>query len=121
MMELAVILLIALVLTILIELGVLLLLGERQKRILWSSVMINVLTNVPLNLFLFIFGADYMAVIVGEIVVVVVEALWYYVFLRKWKKALVYSVLCNVISFLSGLLLLLLFMMFLHSYYLINS
>ena len=116
MMEMMVILIMPLVLTILIELGVLLLMGERQRRILWASVMINVLTNVPLNLFLFMFGANDMAVIVGEIIVVVVEALWYYAFLRKWKRALAYSVLCNVISFLAGLLLLLLFVTFLHSY-----
>mgnify|MGYP006873019760 CR=1 FL=1 len=114
--ELAVILLIALLLTILIELGVLLLMGERQKRVLWSSVVVNVLTNVPLNLSLFYLEADDKTVIVGEIVVVVVEALWYYAFLQKLKKALVYSVLCNAVSFLSGLLLLLLFVTFLHSY-----
>jgi hypothetical protein len=95
---------------------VLLLMGERQRRILWLSVVANVLTNVPLNLFLSIFGADDMTVIVGEFVVVVVEALWYYAALRKWKKAMVYSVLCNAISFLSGLLLLLLLLTFLHSY-----
>ena len=116
MMEMMVILIMPLVLTILIELGVLLLMGERQRRILWASVMINVLTNVPLNPFLFMFGADDMAVIVGEIIVVVVEALWYYAFLRKWKKSLIYSVLCNAISFLSGLLFLLLLLTFLHSY-----
>ena len=114
--EYAVILLIALLLTILIELGVLLLMGERQKRILWLSVVVNVLTNVPLNLSLFYLEADDMTVIVGELVVVIVEALWYYAALRKWKKAMVYSVLCNAISFLSGLLLLLLLLTFLHSY-----
>ena len=114
--EFAAILLIALVLTILIELGVLLLMGERQRRILWASAVINVLTNVPLNCFLFYFTADDMTVIVGEILVVVAEALWYYAFLRKWKRALIYSVLCNAISFLAGLLLLLLFVTFLHSY-----
>ena len=114
--EYAVILLIALLLTILIELGVLLLMGERQKLILWLSVVVNVLTNVPLNLSLFYLEADDMTVIVGELVVVIVEALWYYAALRKWKKAMVYSVLCNAISFLSGLLLLLLLLTFLHSY-----
>ena len=115
-MEMMVILIMPLVLTILIELGVLLLMGERQRRILWASVMINVLTNVPLNLSLFYLEADDMTVIVGELVVVAVEALWYYAFLRKWKRALAYSVLCNAISFLAGLLLLLLFVTLLHSY-----
>ena len=115
-MEMMVILIMPLVLTILIELGVLLLMGERQRRILWLSVVVNVLTNVPLNLSLFYLEADDMTVLVGELVVVAVEALWYYAFLRKWKRALAYSVLCNAISFLAGLLLLLLFVTFLHSY-----
>ena len=95
MMEMMVILIMPLVLTILIELGVLLLMGERQA----------VRDEHVLE-----------PVIVGELVVVVVEALWYYAALRKWKKAMVYSVLCNAISFLSGLLLLLLLLTFLHSY-----
>jgi hypothetical protein len=115
-MEMMVILIMPLVLTILIELGVLLLMGERQRRILWLSVVVNMLTNVPLNLSLFYLEADDMTVIVGELVVVVVEALWYFAFLRKWKKAIAYSLFCNVISFLSGLVLLILFVTFLHSY-----
>ena len=44
-------LLVPLVATIVIEWGVLLLLGERRRRVLLASVAINVLTNVPLNLF----------------------------------------------------------------------
>ena len=115
-MTLVVVLLIALVLTILIELGVLLLLGERQKRVLWSSVAVNVLTNVPLNTILYYYEVDDVGVILGEVIVVVVEALWYFAFLKKWKKALVYSVLCNAISFLAGLVLLLGFVTFFHSY-----
>lgn len=113
---LVVILLIALVLTIIIELGVLLLLGERQKRVLFSSAVVNTLTNVPLNIILYYFGTDDAGVIMGEIIVVVVEALWYFAFLKKWKRALMYSVFCNAISFLAGLVLLILFVTFMHSY-----
>ena len=114
-MTLVVVLLIALVLTILIELGVLLLLGERQKRVLWSSVAVNVLTNVPLNTILYYYEVDDVGVILGEVIVVVVEALWYFAFLKSWKKAVVYSVFCNVISFLAGLVLLLLSVTYYHS------
>ena len=114
-MALIVILFTALVLTILIELGVLLLLGERQKKILCSSVVVNVLTNVPLNLFLYLFEVADSGVILGEIIVVVVEALWYFAFLGNWKKAIAYSLFCNVISFLAGLVLLILFVTYLHS------
>ena len=43
-------LLVALILTILIEYGVLWMLLERRKKVLLSSIAVNVLTNVPLNL-----------------------------------------------------------------------
>ena len=39
-----------LVATIVIELLVLRFLGESQRRVLWASVGMNILTNVPLNL-----------------------------------------------------------------------
>ena len=40
-----------LVATIVIELGVLLFLGERRRKVLYGSVVMSVLTNVPLNLY----------------------------------------------------------------------
>ena len=49
-MRLVIQILTALIPTILIELGVLWLLLERQKKVLLSSIAVNVLTNVPLNL-----------------------------------------------------------------------
>ena len=79
--------------TIIIELGVLLLLGERRKRVLWSSIAVNILTNIPLNLFLNS-----------------VETLWYYLFVKNIKQAAIYSALCNAISFLIGLLVSLVYM-----------
>ena len=48
--ELVMQLLVALILTILIEYGVLWMLLERRKKVLLSSIAVNVLTNVPLNL-----------------------------------------------------------------------
>ena len=90
--------------TIVIELGVLLLLGENRRRVLWSSVVVNTLTNVPLNLYLLNVNDGWGALCVGEILVVLVEAAWYWLFVRELKTALVYSVLCNAISFLIGLL-----------------
>ena len=100
---------IALVATILIEYGVLLLLGEQRQRVLLSSVVVNILTNVPLNLYLLFVGNGWTAITVGEVLVVVVEALWYYWFVREWQRAWVYSLLCNAISFLLGVLFQLIF------------
>ena len=92
--------------TIIIELGVLLLLGETRRRVLWSSVVVNVLTNVPLNLFLLYVNDSWTALCVGEMLVVVVEAVWYWWFVREMQRALVYSILCNAISMLLCMLFL---------------
>jgi len=97
-------LLIALTLTILIEFGVLWLLMERRRKVLALSVVINVLTNVPLNLVVMHVGYSTMMVLIGELLVFIVEALWYLIFIRDVRKAFIYSLLCNAVSFLIGLL-----------------
>ena len=97
-------LLIALTLTVLIELGVLWLLMERRGKVLALSVVINVLTNVPLNLYVMRVGYSTKGILIGELLVFIVEALWYLIFIRDIKKAVVYSLLCNAVSFLLGLL-----------------
>lgn len=96
--------LIALVATILIEIAVLLLLGEKRRKVLLASVVINVITNVSLNIIEQFVGMSIVQIILGEVIVVVVEALWYYLFVRKASQAFVYSLLCNAISFLVGLI-----------------
>lgn len=97
--------LLPLIATILIELGVLHLFGERSRRVLWSSVVVNILTNVPLNTWASSLPSiDWVDMLIGETLVVVVETLWYYYFVRSLRQAFVYSFLCNAISFLTGLL-----------------
>ena len=108
-------LLLALVPTILIELVVLLLLGERRGLVLGSSVVINTLTNIPLNLYVIYNDSSLMTIVLAELLVIVVEALWYYLFLRVLSSAFVYSILCNAISFLTGLLVQLLIVYFQHN------
>jgi len=94
----------ALVPTILIELVVLVLLREHRKLVLGSSVVINLFTNIPLNLYVIYIDNCMMTIIIGELLVVLVEALWYYLFLRVLSRAFIYSFLCNAVSFLTGLL-----------------
>ena len=106
-------LLLALILTILIEFVVLLLLRKRRRRVLASSVVINILTNVPLNLFVIYVDSSVKTIILGELLVVVIEALWYFLFLHNLSRAFIYSSLCNAISFLTGLLAELLIALFL--------
>ena len=98
--------------TIVIELGVLLFLGERRRSVLTALVVVNVLTNVPLNLWLRAVDGGLSEILLGEVVVVIVECLWYYWFVKRWEQAIVYGVLCNAISFLTGELFVLMFLLF---------
>ena len=95
-----------LTLTIAIELGVLWLLREKRADVLWSSVVVNILTNLPLNLCLFYVGGGWTAIAVGEALVLLAETVWYRFFTSSWKRGAIYSILCNTISFLVGLLIL---------------
>lgn len=102
----------SLISTIVIELGVLYLLKERRKKVLWSSVVINILTNVPLNIFVLFVNGSLQTVLIGEVIVLVVETLWYRMFVGSMGRAAVYSVSCNAISFLLGVLVQLLWIAF---------
>ena len=97
--------------TIVIEMGVLYFLRERRSRVLWASVVVNVLTNLPLNL-LIRHGwlGDLPSLLIAEAVIVVVESLWYLCFVRRWRQAFFYGLLCNAVSFLVGLLFQFLYM-----------
>ena len=105
-------LLMALLPTIAVEAGVLWLMRERRADVLWASVVVNILTNVPLNIFLLSVGSTWPRIIVCEAVVIIVEALWYAYFTGSWRRGAVYSVLCNAISFLLGMLAQLCVMLF---------
>ena len=86
--------------------------AERRPDVLWSSVVVNVLTNVPLNLYITYVDGSIAAMVAGEVLVLVVEALWYAYFVRRWQQAFVYSFLCNGISCVAGVLVMLLLTLF---------
>ena len=100
-----------LVATIIIELIVLRLLKENDKKVLLSSVIVNTLTNLPLNLFV---PNDMVSIAIAEVVIVMIEAIWYYFFVKDIKKAMIYSALCNAVSFFTGLLIDIAFYLFTH-------
>lgn len=102
-----------LTLTVAIEVGILWLLREKRADVLWSAVTVNMLTNIPLNLCLIYFEGGWGAVAIGEVLVVLTEAVWYRFITSSWKQGAIYSVLCNVISFLCGLLIFLFKLLFL--------
>jgi hypothetical protein len=98
--------------TIVIELGVLLFLGERRRKVLYGSVVMNVLSNVPLNLYAICVSDGWSTLIVGEALVVLAETLCYRWLLGEWRQAWIYSLLCNAISFLTGELFVLISLLF---------
>ena len=105
-------LLIPLAATIVIELGALLFMGERRRKVLLASVAMNVLTNVPLNLFFIHVEERWNTLLAGEALVVLTEALCYRKLVGEWQQAWIYSLLCNAISFLAGELLVMIVFLF---------
>ncbi|MDE6661152.1 MAG: hypothetical protein K2J93_04975 [Anaeroplasmataceae bacterium] len=96
-----------LVLTLLIETIVLVILKERRIKVYVVSIIMNIITNITLNLI------GYHLVIKSiwlyDIIVIVLEALiWflegigYYLVLKNKRKAVFYTLTCNVNSFLLG-------------------
>lgn len=101
-------LLYTLVATIVIEALVLFALGERRWTVLAMSMVMNVLTNLPLNLavrFVPVLQQPSFALqIILECVVAVVEFLLFYAVTRHRRTAVIYAVACNATSYLCGLL-----------------
>lgn len=105
--ELAQVLLFGLVATIIIEALVLLVLKERRWTVLAMSVVMNILTNVPLNLAVQTsptLGETLPSQLGLEAIVLLVESGLYYLILRNMRKSFTYALLCNGISYLAGLL-----------------
>ena len=82
-----------------------------RQRSPWGSLnrkelnrLVNVLTNVPLNLYVIHHDIGPTGIALAEGLVVVAEALWYFAFTRSLGQSCVYSLLCNAVSFLTGLL-----------------
>lgn len=95
----------ALLLTIIIELVVLLVLRERRRSVLVASVVANVITNVSLNLYVNLVSYSLAVVVIGELLAVAAETLWYFLFTRDLRLSATYSVLCNAMSYSCGVLL----------------
>lgn len=99
----------ALSLTILIE-GIVVLIIKKNFVFLIYSVIINIITNVSLNLIVNQFVNSelwkYIVVVAAlEIVILFVEALIYNIKIKKFKKALLLSLILNLTSFSFGFLM----------------
>ena len=95
-----------LIATIVIEALVLLLLRERRWQVLSMSVVMNIMTNLPLNLFVY-FCLDTLTVptiIALEGLVMAVEVFLFSLVTHNKRQAITYGVLCNLTSYLLGLI-----------------
>ncbi len=96
-------LLVPLMATIVLESFLLLCLRERRWQVLAASVVLNILTNLPLNALILAYGVISPFQVLGmESVVVVVETIGYWLVLHNWRRAFKYSVLCNIFSAIAG-------------------
>jgi hypothetical protein len=97
----------ALIITIVIELLMLFLQREKNYKIYLFSVLINVITNVSLNVGIQLVEPSYyyLVVTLSEAMIVLIEALAYFWICKDFKKSLRISLVCNLTSFLLGLIL----------------
>lgn len=100
----------ALVLTILIETICLMLLKEKNKIVYFIEVVINIVTNLSLNLFLqtyyFESNLEYaFCVIILEAIIFIIEGIIYNIYYKNIKKALQISFILNITSFMIGLVI----------------
>ncbi|MDE5565452.1 MAG: hypothetical protein K2I77_00550 [Anaeroplasmataceae bacterium] len=99
-----------LILTVLIEWIILIILKEKRKLIFLVSFLLNIITNISLNICLLkINFADiyiyFLCLILSEIAIFIIEGFGYFIFLKEKKKSIFYSLWCNGTSFIVGLVL----------------
>ncbi len=102
---------IALILSIVIEISVTYLMGYKEKKYLLTIAMINCITNPILNYFLLVltyarFNINLPLVGLLEMVVILAEwGLLIHVFHKPRDKFLILSAVTNLVSFVAGLLI----------------
>lgn len=100
----------ALLMTIIIESSFLYFLKEKDYKVYLIEVILNVVTNLSLNYFLFKHTFDnyliyIIVVIILEILVFLIEAFIYFIYYKKMKRALLISFILNLSSFIIGLII----------------
>lgn len=97
----------ALLLTIIIELPLLKLFKEKDPKVYFLSLIMNIVTNLSLNGFLKVIDSSNfivysIVVIILEIIVVFVEALGYMIIYKRFKKSFIVSLVLNLASGIIG-------------------
>ena len=90
----------ALILTIAIEVIVILFFKKRSKKLIITSVIVNFVTNVIMNVLLtYVFHDNYIFyLVVFEVIIFVIEACAYQVILKHYKDSFIISLACNSAS-----------------------
>lgn len=91
--------------TIIIEELVLLLFRTKKANIYLGCLGMNILTNLSLNIYLQFAANYYQSLTILEIVVFVVEGLLYLCLTKNVQKAFVLSAICNIASYLIGMII----------------
>lgn len=97
----------ALILTLICEILIVLLLFKQPNTFLLLVFAINIISNPAMNLLLDRIPNQLYtpALLILEIIVIMIECIMYYLFLRSWKKAFMISAVANGFSLIVGLIL----------------
>ena len=98
------ILIYALLITILSEELVLLIMNVKDSRLYLSLLIINIITNLSMNIILQFVSNYYLWLYILEVCVFIIEGLVYLLITNDIKKAIIISLVCNVCSYLIGLI-----------------
>ena len=97
------ILIIPLLTTIIVEEIVLLVFREKQIKMYVACLIVNIVTNLSLNIILQLSSNYYLMLIILEITVVIIEGIVYYLIKKDWKMAIILALVCNIMSFVVGM------------------
>lgn len=94
-------------LTLIIEVGGLFLFKERRGKIYFVAVLMNIITNISLNLFNYyviieVIWVAWLVLIFLEFFIWFLEGVGYFILLRNPKRAICYTLVLNMSSFFLG-------------------
>lgn len=109
-MEMMISVILSYILTCLIEVIMLIILHEKNKKILLFSLVVNLITNVPLNIFINLYNFtsifNYFVIVIGiELLIITIEWLLYTLVIKDCVKSIKYACILNLTSYLVGIVI----------------
>lgn len=95
------------IITIFFELSNLIILKEYKNKIIILCIVINLITNPIFNYFgqkISLINYN-LYLIIGEIIVIIIETIFYYLLLKNFKRSAKISLTNNIVSLIFGILL----------------